>query len=152
MAQQPYHEFDRTRWLTGPLAIFDLGLGVLALFFPRVYLELLQPGAVHGPTYMLGRTAIIWIGFCLAETIAFFFYRLLPEWVLIVAVMRVDDVPADLYYRFADHSLGNFGKWTLLLTPLINTIAAIALFVLYFRARRRWLVDIEEEGRAMAAR
>jgi hypothetical protein len=132
------HPLERTRLLTGPLALFDLGLGIVALGFPDFYQRVLQTDPGPGPTYLLGRTAIIWLGFCLAEVIAFFFYRRLPEWVLIVAVMRLDDVPADLYYRFADPSLGQFGKMTLLFTPAFNLVAGILLLLAYFKARRRW--------------
>jgi len=148
---QGLQAFNRTRFLTGPLALFDLSLGIMALGFPTVYLSLLEPTSVHVSTYMLQRTGIIWLGFFAAETIAFFFYDRLPEWVLIVAVMRVDDVPADLFYRFADHELGWFGKWTLMLTPAFNIVAGVALFVMYFRARRQWMAGLEPKPLATPA-
>ena len=45
-----------TRLLLASLAIFDLVLGGVAIFFPELYLKLLHPRFAGGPTYWLTRT------------------------------------------------------------------------------------------------
>jgi len=126
----------RSRWITGPLCLFDIGLGILAAFFPTAYMELIQPAAASDPSYLLRRTGTLWICFAVIEGIAFFKSARFPEWILLVAAMRLIDVPADLVYRFTDPSLDAFGKFDLIFAPAFNTIAGSVLATWYLKIRK----------------
>ncbi len=133
------NDMDRlahSRIITGPLCLFDLFLGITAVFLPGFYMRLLQPDAAADPTYLLGRTGMLWLGFSVIQGAAFFWYGGFPEWVLVVAVLRLNDVPADLYYGLADLSLGGFGRLSLLFASVFNTIVGIVLLTWYLRARK----------------
>ncbi len=127
---------SRSRWLTGPLCLFDAGLGSLAAFFPGVYMDWIQPAAHTDPSYLLRRTGTLWLCFALIEGCAYFRTSRFPEWVLLVAAMRLIDVPADLVYRFTDPSLNAFGKFDLLFAPAVNLTAGSLLAAWYVRWRK----------------
>ena len=127
---------DRTRYLTGALCLFDIGLGITAVFFPRFYMNLIQPTASDDPAYLLQRTGALWLCFAFCEGMAFFRYARFPEWVVIVAALRLIDVPADLVYWFRDHALDTFGKFSLIFAPAFNATAGTLLAVWYIRFRK----------------
>jgi len=127
---------DRSRWITGPLCLFDIALGISAVFFPHFYMKLIQPTASDDPAYLLQRTGTLWLCFAVCEGIAFFRYRRFPEWVLIVAALRLIDVPADLVYWLRDEALDTFGDFSLLFAPAYNSVAGVTLSVWYLRFRK----------------
>lgn len=112
-----------TRWLTGPLALFDLALGATALAFPEFYMKLLHGGGSH---FLLQRTGVLWLFFAAAEIAAF--ARPRRETVGLVAMLRLMDVPADAVYFFTSPSLTWFGRWSLIVSPVFNACAGIWLF------------------------
>lgn len=122
-------EIERTRWVTGPLALFDLGLGGTAAFAPGLYMRLMHtpdPGAGH---FMLQRTGVLWLVFALCQAIACVAPRRLPQVVLVVAALRLMDVPADLVYLATTAPVTAFGWLSLLTVPVIN--AAVGGFLLF---------------------
>lgn len=139
MTPLPLHpplQFPRARFILGGLAIFDLLLGSLVFFFPKIYLELIQPAAASNPGYMLLRTGTLWLCFGIAETIAWYYVTRVPEVMLVISVIRLIEVPADIVYRLNDPSLNAFGKFDLLLAPIFNLAVGSFLFWRYFKYRR----------------
>ncbi len=130
------HPLAASRFFTGPLCLFDLVLGTLAVFFPQFYMAMFQPAADSDPVYLLMRTGVLWLEFSVFEGLAFVWFRQFPELVLIVSIMRLDDVPADLVYYLTDHTLGGFGKFALLSAPAFNTVAGACLLYWYLRYRK----------------
>src|SRR5687767_3744664 len=100
------------------LAIFDLLLGVSALFFPDLYLSLMHPRFGGGPTYLLARTGALWLGFAAAEAAAARWMH--RDLLLVVGAFRLLDVPADLVYVTHAGDLGAFGVAALVISPIVN--------------------------------
>lgn len=120
---------ERLRPLLVALALFDVGLGGLATFFPSTYLALLHPYAdAGGPAYLLQRTGVLWLFFALAEGVAAV-GRPRPSLFAAVGLLRVMDVPADLVYFLAAPDLGRFGHASLPLCVAFNLFAGVLLLV-----------------------
>lgn len=113
---------NATRWLTGPLAILDLALGVSAVAFPRFYMNLMHGG---GAPFLLQRTGVLWLFFAAAEIVAC--VRPRRETIGLVAALRIMDVPADVVYFFLSPSLTWFGRWSLIVSPVFNACAGVWL-------------------------
>ncbi len=111
-----------TRWLTGPLAIFDLALGLAALAFPAFYMDLMHGGGTH---FLLQRTGVLWLFFAAAEIAAFARPRF--ETIGLVAMLRFMDVPADVVYFCTSPSLTAFGRGSLIVSPIFNAAAGVWL-------------------------
>jgi dihydroflavonol-4-reductase len=126
-----------TRLLLVCLLLFDIGLGGQAAFLPNAYLASMHPHfwELHpsGPTYLLLRTGVLWLVFAFVEGVAAWNPRRNVLWVLAVAVLRLMDVPADLFYRFTADDLGAFGRFALIFAPVFNFLSGTYLLL---RARR----------------
>jgi hypothetical protein len=115
------------------LAVFDLVLGATALFAPDLYLSLMHPRYAGGATYLLARTGAIWLVFAAVEAAAAVTLR--RELVLVVAALRLMDVPADLVYLLRAPDQGWFGVAALVISPMVNL--AVGLGLLRHRHRHR---------------
>lgn len=105
--------------------MFDLLLGGMALLSPDTYLSLM-----HGPasdTLLLQRTGMIWLWFSAWEAVAFFRGHRWPLSILVVALLRLMDVPADLVYFFSSESLTTLGRLGLIASPFFNLSVGIVL-------------------------
>ncbi len=120
----------RVRPLLALLAIVDLALGGGALVAPRAYLALVHP-LYEGPMPLLARTATLWLFFSAAEAAAAATLR--RDLVLVVAALRLMDVPADLVYRATAPGLARFGAAALVAAPCAN----LALGLWLWRAAHR---------------
>jgi len=61
------------------MVIIDIVLGVLGTFFPRIYMDIIQPDApANEPIYFLRRAAVIWLGYLVVQAIAVFRYQKTP--------------------------------------------------------------------------
>lgn len=114
---------SRTRFLTGPLAVFDLCLGATAIFFPGFYMSIMH---FHGSAqhyYMLQRTGVLWLFFALCQGLSFVFAEKIPVLVFLVGMLRLMEVPADPVYLLTSRDLTLFGKFALMFAPVFNLFA-----------------------------
>jgi hypothetical protein len=132
-----------TRIICIALAILDLFLGGAALFFPKLYLLFMQPGALDDPTYLIQRTGTVWLVFSAVQFIAFF---KTPRWrapVLVVAGFRLMEVPADPVYLLTARGLGNMGVLGLAAAPILNLVVGTYLLLAW---RKMGLVNHADFG------
>ncbi len=118
----------RTRWVTGPLALFDLGLGLGAAVRPEIYLSLMHAATGPEEAFLLRRTGVIWLFFAVAEAAAFRWGERRPEAVFLVAMLRWMDVPADALYWATATDLTGFGWIALAFTPVFNLAVGAWLY------------------------
>lgn len=125
------------------LVLIDIFLGVVGTFLPRIYMDLIQPDAPENePIYFLQRAAVIWLGYLVVQTIALFKYRRTPEWVLVVAFLRLVEVPADTLYVIIGTGIGLLGRIGLIAAPIFNLIVGIIFIIWYFRCGRDYLRQV----------
>ena len=125
------------------LVLIDIGLGVVGTFFPRLYMDLIQPDAPpNEPVYFLQRAAVIWLGYLVVQAIALFQYRRTPEWVLVVAFLRLVEVPADTLYVIIGPGFDLLGRIGLIAAPVFNLIVGIMFIIWYFRCGRDYLRQV----------
>jgi hypothetical protein len=125
------------------LVIIDIVLGVVGTFFPRFYMDQIQPDAPpNEPVYLLQRAAVIWLGYLVVQAIALFRYRWTPEWVLVVAFLRLVEVPADTLYVIIGTGIGWMGRIGLIVAPVFNLIVGILFIKWYFRCGRNYLRQV----------
>ncbi|MBI2060830.1 MAG: hypothetical protein HYT87_13765 [Nitrospirae bacterium] len=119
---------ERTRWITGPLALFDLGLGGIAVLWPDVYASLMH-GPLHPDAFaLIHRTGVLWLFFSLCEFAAFLRCERWPATILAVAILRLMDVPADTVYFVTSTTLTFLGRSSLLIAPFFNLAVGAYLF------------------------
>jgi len=125
------------------MVIIDIVLGVLGTFFPRIYMDLIQPDApANEPIYFLRRAAVIWLGYLVVQTIALVRYQKTPEWVLVVAFLRLVEVAADSLYVVIGTGIGLWGRIGLIVAPIFNLIVGILFVKWYFRCGRNYLRQV----------
>ncbi len=112
------------------LVIVDLFLGGSSVFFPYFYSELLHPELTNPPIDFIMRTGVLWLVF------AFFQFMALisknpRNWFLIVAAVRLMDVPADVVYGIMAMGATLISRLMILSAPVINTICGIFLYKLF---------------------
>lgn len=117
-----------TRWVTGPLAVFDLGLGLAAAVRPEIYLSLVHAATSPDQAFLLRRTGVLWLFFAAAEAAAFRWGEKRPEWVFLVAMLRWMDVPADALYAATARDLTGFGLAALVAAPVFNLVVGAWLY------------------------
>lgn len=115
------------------LTLFDIGLGISALVFPKMYMRLMHPHAdgVHPPatSSFLARTGLLWLVFALVQGGASIDPTERPELVLVAGAFRLLDVPADIGYLLSADDLGWLGKAGLVAAPLFNL--GVGAFLVY---------------------
>ncbi len=118
----------QTRFITGPLALFDFFLSASAVFFPQFYLNIMHTDAVSGPYFMLYRTAVLWFVYAVVQTVAFVNPARFHLCVLVVAAFRLIEVPADPVYLITSfHTLTPLGKFGLVFAPVFNLVVGCLL-------------------------
>jgi hypothetical protein len=122
----------RSRFLTGPLALFDLGLAILAVGFPRYYMGLMHT-AGDAEFFLLQRTGMIWLCFAAAEAVAYHWPERFPQAIFLVGAFRLMDALADVAYFFTSQDLTTLGHFFLIFGPVFNTIVGVYLVRLYRR-------------------
>lgn len=119
------------RLLLVALFVFDVGLGVVTAGFPELYLELIHPRGdeLHPgrPTHLVVRTGILWLVFAVVQGAAALDPTGRPWLVVVVAALRLMDVPADLVYGAVADDLGLLGRAALLFAPAFNLAAGVLL-------------------------
>jgi hypothetical protein len=120
------------------LVVIDIVLGGVAVFFPHVYMSIIHPYAPPDtPVYLLQRAGVVWLGYLVMQALAFFGYTEMPEWVLVVGILRLIEVPADTLYVIVGTGFGWFGHFGLIAAPTFNLIAGSMLVRWYFRTGRK---------------
>ncbi len=119
---------SRTRFITGPLALFDFFISSAALLFPQFYITVMHTGGMNGNYFMLYRTGVLWFVYAVCQTVAFMNPQRFHLFVLIVAAFRLIEVPADPVYLITTfHTLTPFGKFGLVFAPVFNLVAGLLL-------------------------
>ena len=118
------------------LTLFDIGLGICALVFPKLYLKLMHPqaGELHlsATRSLLARTGLQWLFFAAVQGWAATDPVERPGWVMASGVLRLMDVPADIGYLLTDDDLGWLGKAGLVVAPLFNLgVGAVLVYAGY---------------------
>lgn len=117
------------------LVVIDVVLGGVAVFFPSVYMRFIHPyAAPDTPVYLLQRAGAVWLGYLVVQAIAVFWCIDKPEWVLVVGVLRLIEVPADALYVSVGTGFGSFGRFGLIVAPIFNLIVGWMLVRWYFRS------------------
>jgi len=108
---------------------FDALLGGLSMASPRLVSRIFSPGTEPEGFPLLRRTAAIWLFFIPVQVWAAVRTRN-PAALRAVAVLRLQEVPADPVWLAAGKGYGRFGKFGLVFAPLFNLSAGSFLLVL----------------------
>jgi hypothetical protein len=125
------------RLTLGALVVIDVVLGGIAVFWPRLYMDWVHPGAPDDPRYLLQRSGMIWLGYLAVQVLALIRLKRTPEWVLSVAILRLIEVPADILYLFVGTGIGSWGTIGLTVTPIFNAVVGLFLAGWYFCCGKR---------------
>jgi hypothetical protein len=81
------------------LVLFDLALGGVAVFWPELFMRVFPPALDPSQVDFVRRTGMLWLAFVV---VALRTATVAPDrrghWFLVLAVVRLLDVPADLVY------------------------------------------------------
>jgi hypothetical protein len=118
------------------LFVFDVALGGTAAFWPERYLAILHPGLDTPQVELVRRTGMIWLMFAaVALRAATAAPATRGRWFLVLAVLRLLDVPADLAYAASMSGTTGLGRGLVLAAPPLN----LALGGYFYALARRLL-------------
>jgi hypothetical protein len=118
------------------LFVFDVALGGTAAFWPGRYLAILHPGLDTPQVELVRRTGMIWLMFAaVALRAATAAPATRGRWFLVLAVLRLLDVPADLAYAASMSGTTGLGRGLVLAAPPLN----LALGGYFYALARRLL-------------
>ncbi len=112
------------------LVIVDIFLGGSAVFFPYFYSQMLHPGVANPPIDFIMRTGILWLVFAFFQFMAVI-SKNPKNWFLVVAAIRLMDVPADIIYGIYAIGATITSRLMILGAPLMNTIFGVYLYKLF---------------------
>ena len=119
------------------LVVVDIFLGGSATFFPLLYSQMLHPELTNPPIDFIMRTGVIWLVFAFFQFMAAI-SKNPKKWFLVVACVRLMDVPADIIYGIFAIGSTFLNHLMIFSAPILNTIFGIYLYKLYKK--------LEEEG------
>lgn len=125
----------QARKLCVGLGVFDLLLGGLATFTPTAYAALFHSNLADPPTDLIVRTGLLWLFFCAAELRAGL-GAVDSRWLVIVASLRLMDVPADLAYAVLARGAAWYSHAMILMAPPFNLVMAAYLWRCTQRMKR----------------
>lgn len=117
------------RLICWSLVGFDALLGGLSMASPRLVSRIFSPGAEPEGVPLLRRTAAIWLFFIPVQVWAAVNTRN-PAALRAVAVLRLQEVPADPVWLASGKQFGRFGKFGLVFAPSFNFAAGFYLWML----------------------
>jgi uncharacterized membrane protein (DUF2068 family) len=117
------------------LAVFDVVLTVWAGAFPELWMAAFHGVALDDPQQLLRRCAANWAAFALVQAIAFARWREHPEWLAVVAGVRLSDIFTDATVIALARDTTWFAKATLAPMSVINLLMGLWLLRAY-----RWRV------------
>jgi hypothetical protein len=101
------------------LFVLDIALGAGALFAPRTFMRLFAPGGRIEDYALVRRTGALWLFF--APVQAWAVARASdPRALRAVAVLRLQEVPADSVWLLTGRGFGWFGRSGIASAPLFN--------------------------------
>lgn len=121
--------------LLGFLFLFDVVLTLWAGFFPQLWMDAFHGVPYDDPQQLLRRCAANWAAFALFQGIAFRRWRREPEWLAVVAGVRLSDIFTDLTVSALARDTTLFAKLSLAPMSVINLLMGLWLLRAY-RSRR----------------
>lgn len=116
------------------LFLFDLALGGVAAAWPELYLRVIHPELDVSQVDLIRRTGMLWLGFA---AVALRAATVTPDrrgqWLLVLAVVRLLDVPADLVYAATMTGGTTFSRLLVLSAVPVN----LGLGLYFYRESRR---------------
>ncbi len=109
------------------LVATDLVLGGASFFAPRLVLRALAPGSEPEGEALMRRTGALWLFFLAAQAWAAF-HPDDPRALRAVAVLRLQEVPADPVWLAWGRGFGLFGKVGVASAPLVNLASGLYLW------------------------
>lgn len=116
------------RLICWSLVAFDTLLGGLSMLSPGLVTKLFSPGAEPEGTPLMRRTAAIWLFFIPVQVWAAVKTGN-PNALRAVAILRLQEVPADPVWLASGKEFGRFGKFGLVFAPVFNLVAGLYLWM-----------------------
>lgn len=113
--------------LCAGLAVFDAVLGGASLLAPRAVAKAFSPGEEPVDLSLLRRTATIWLFFIPVQIWAAVRTED-PTALRAVAILRLQEVPADPTWLASGKGFGLFGKFGLAFAPIFNLVGGLFLW------------------------
>lgn len=110
------------------LVAFDTLLGGLSMLSPELVMKTFSPGAEPEGAPLMRRAAAIWLFFIPVQIWAAIRTDN-PRALRAVAVLRLQEVPADPIWLATGKEFGWFGKFGLVFAPLFNLCAGLFLWM-----------------------
>jgi hypothetical protein len=134
--QQPSRAAGVALALCWALFLFDLALGGVAAIWPDLYLRVLHPALDVPQLELVRRTGMLWLAFsAVALRAATATPAARGHWFLVLAVVRLLDVPADVVYALTMTGATTLGRLLVLAAVPVN----LGLGVYFYRQSRRLL-------------
>lgn len=121
----------RIAGLLGFLVLFDVTLTIWAGVFPQWWAFAFHGVPYDDPQQLLRRCAANWAAFALFQGVAFARWRRQPEWLAVVAGVRLSDIFTDATVIALARDTTWFAKATLAPMSLINLLMGLWLLRAY---------------------
>lgn len=119
------------------LFMFDLVLGTVCVFRPDVYLDIFHPTLDTPQVELIRRTGVLWLVFAaVAARAATVVPARRAAWFLVLAVLRLMDVPADALYAVTASGASVLSRALLWSAPPLNMAMGGYLYWLAWAQRR----------------
>ena len=122
---------ERISQILGGLVLLDVTLAITGFFFPRFWFLIFHGVEYVDPQALLPRTAASWAAFALFQGIALKYWKVRPEWLAVVAGIRLSDMFTDWTYLALCQNATWFAKASLLTTSPANAIIGWYLLKAY---------------------
>lgn len=110
------------------LFLFDLILGSVATVWPEIYLGIFHPGLDTPQSDLVRRTGMLWLAF---SAVALRAATVAPagraRWLLVLAVLRLMEVPADTLYAVVMSGASTWSRALIAAAPALNLILGLVL-------------------------
>jgi hypothetical protein len=80
------------------LIVLDAVLSILAIAFPQAWFRLIHDQPYIDPQGLLRRTGAVWAAFTLLQAMAYAKWRARPDWLVVVAGVRLTELFSDWTY------------------------------------------------------
>lgn len=117
------------------LVLLDIVLFVEALFFPQVWFKVFHGAEYVDPQGLLRRSGGVWLAFTVLQLIALFKWERKPQWLAVIAGVRLTELFGDWILLAVGESFTVFGRLGFFISPVGNLV--FGWFLLY--AYRRWV-------------
>jgi hypothetical protein len=118
------------------LVLFDVTLTIWGFFLPVTWFRIFHGVLLIDPEGLLPRSAASWAAFALFQGIALFRWRKEPQWLAVVAGLRLGDIFTDLAYVGFATDITPFGHFSLIATGPINLLLGLFFLKSYKQQRK----------------